>query len=172
MGKHIHRQKIHHYLDGTLSTSERQAVWAHLQTCTLCYARLREEETTRTTAKREFVGFAKRDDLTALLPGILAETRRTPLSQHPLTIMATVFMVLVAFVPLIPRFSTATYAHDADLLNVPLSTQAVPMQERATLEAADSDSEFIETAFNMEYASPVPYPQATANGSPSPKNSE
>lgn len=170
MGKHINRKQLNQYLEGSLAKEERQQIWTHLQHCPKCYACLRDEENLRADIQRDFVGFATREDFATLLPGILAETRRSPISQHPLAIMVTVFMAVVAFFPLVPHLAHTTYASNTDLLNVPISTQSSPIREQPTLESVDSDSEFDETAFNMGYASPAPYPQATADSSPMPKN--
>lgn len=169
-GKHLNRTQLNHYLEGTLASEERQHIWRHLRECNRCYRRMRDEELLRSSLKREFAGFGKSDDLTALLPGILTETHQNPFSQHPIAIMVTVFLVVITVLPLLPHLSatTTTYAHDTDLLNVPIST-SVPLR-KVTIEAVDSDSEFDDSAFNMEYASPAPYPQATVGSSPMPNN--
>ncbi|MBZ0309384.1 MAG: hypothetical protein K8I82_25190 [Anaerolineae bacterium] len=168
MGKHLNRTQLIHYLEGRLSAEARQQVWQHIRDCNHCYRRLRGEEQLRADLKLEFVGFGKPDDLSVLLPGILTETRRGA-SQQPFAIMITVFLVVLTIFPLLPHLSHTTYAHDTDLLNVPHAT-GIPVQNKVTVEAEDSDSEFDDSAFNMEYASPAPYPQATVGSSPMPNN--
>ena len=170
MNKHITRQHLNAYVDKTLPMQERRAVYMHLCECAQCDAKLRAEEDVR-AGMQQINGLGKRRDFSSMLPGILAKAQ-TP-AGFTINKTALVLAVLIAvaiLVPLLPITNLGSFTPNSDsILNVPLATQTLTIQERVTIESAavreqtpeSQSAQPLQVSFNVEYASPVPPPRAT-----------
>jgi hypothetical protein len=173
---HLNPEQLLAYLDKRLPTEAARQAWLHLQFCPRCQAQLAAEEKLRAELKVELgvLGRRRSPDLRQLLPTILRESRRPmpPLSRWTLGLIGVV--VAFTLLPLIPLFKAPMVrANDNPLLNVPIITQTFvpPESERKTPDPYRpiSSVNLLPNAFNMEYASPAPLPQATAAASLQPK---
>lgn len=168
MPKHIQREELNQYLDGSLSNEERQILHAHLANCRACENKLARESNLRAQVRREFVAIPapNNGELRGLLPNILNEAQQAPRYDLKGRVLAlTVIGVLVLLLPLLPHLDLTDIGNAHPLLNIPLATLApketYPAQHFSTIEATDLEQQRLPERFNLEYASPAPPPIAT-----------
>ena len=180
MTKHITRQQLNAYLDKSLTDAERRMIWLHVQECSGCYTKLQAEQALRADI-RQMMPVPLRRDFSAMLPGILAEAQNpAPLGLNKTAFILMVLLAMAILLPLLPNLDLSRIApQDSTILNVPMATHTLTLQERATYtyendnrpDLTPESSSFavpVQVSFNVEYASPAPLPRATGVASVEP----
>lgn len=170
MGKHLTLSQLQAYLDGSLSPSDRRQIWQHVHQCSACWGKLMQEE----ALHRHLAGIVpqRRVNVAALLPKILREARRPArLSLNRRGVGWIILIIVMSLLPLYPDFGEVDATPFQPLMNIPAVTPTnqpakpqtsvtrMPMKVRVSVLDAPSN---LPKGFNIEYASPVPPPRATA----------
>lgn len=174
MAKHLTREHILAYLEGKLPSQARQATWEHLRGCPRCNQVMQQEQRYQQELKQEISTLVRPrlDDLSALLPGILAETRRktvpAPFNQRAILLALTMFVLTL--LPVIPFLNGIPLQAMEDADNAPQATstaqEIAATRETPPVSAAEQT---LHIPFNIEYASPAPLPHATVAVSLTPR---
>ena len=166
---HLSQQTLINYLDGALGDTARGAVWQHLQDCTRCARRLRDESALRSDLNGELraMNAARPRDLGAMLPGIISEARQpTPRRVKRSAALLIVALVIVTALPFLRNAESVSTQTPFE--NEPRAT--LTYNQRAGHFVNEETSTPFSREISLKYASPAPLPQATLAASAQPAN--
>lgn len=161
---HLSQAQLEAYLEKSLPAEERRALWQHCRTCPSCHARLASAADLQEGIGQEVARFSARGDLAIFLPQIMQEARRPlpSIGLKPVALGLLFLFALLICLPLLPDVNVPTTR--AEIHNEPLVT-ATSHAKPPTLESVNAQ---LQNVMDMNYASPVPPPHATAVASVEP----